>query len=70
MLQSLCTTVSYFSLELSISVSCTLLLSLPLCPSVTGSGVALDAVMRGLSVALVERDDFSSGLLRSIDRLI
>ncbi len=29
----------------------------------TGSGVALDAASRGLSVALVEKDDFSSGLL-------
>jgi len=27
----------------------------------TGSGVALDAASRGLSVALVEKDDFSSG---------
>lgn len=29
----------------------------------TGSGVALDATSRGLKVALVERDDFSSGPL-------
>jgi glycerol-3-phosphate dehydrogenase len=28
----------------------------------TGSGVALDAASRGLKVAMVERDDFSSGL--------
>lgn len=28
---------------------------------ITGAGVALDAASRGLSVALVERDDFSSG---------
>ena len=28
---------------------------------ITGLGVALDAASRGLSVALVERDDFSSG---------
>ena len=27
----------------------------------TGTGVALDAASRGLSVAMVERDDFSSG---------
>ena len=27
----------------------------------TGAGVAVDAVTRGLKVALVERDDFSSG---------
>lgn len=27
----------------------------------TGSGIALDAASRGLKVALVERDDFSSG---------
>lgn len=27
----------------------------------TGSGVAVDAASRGLKVALVERDDFSSG---------
>ena len=29
----------------------------------TGAGVALDAVTRGLKVALVERNDFSSGAL-------
>jgi NADPH-dependent 2,4-dienoyl-CoA reductase/sulfur reductase-like enzyme len=28
----------------------------------TGAGVALDAASRGLKVALVERDDFSSGI--------
>jgi hypothetical protein len=28
----------------------------------TGAGVAVDAVTRGLKVALVERDDFSSGM--------
>lgn len=27
----------------------------------TGAGVAVDATTRGLNVALVERDDFSSG---------
>ena len=30
----------------------------------TGAGVAVDAATRGLKVALVERDDFSSGALR------
>ena len=30
----------------------------------TGAGVAVDAVTRGLKVALVERDDFSSGARR------
>jgi glycerol-3-phosphate dehydrogenase len=29
----------------------------------TGAGVAVDAASRGLRVALVERDDFSSGQL-------
>ena len=29
----------------------------------TGTGCALDAATRGLNVALVERDDFSSGVL-------
>jgi glycerol-3-phosphate dehydrogenase len=28
---------------------------------ITGTGIALDAVARGLSVALVEKDDFASG---------
>lgn len=36
----------------------------------TGSGVALDAVSRGLSVALVERDDFSSGTSSRSTKLI
>lgn len=31
----------------------------------TGAGVALDAASRGLKVALVERDDYSSGVYRS-----
>ena len=31
----------------------------------TGAGVAVDAASRGLRVALVERDDFSSGECRS-----
>jgi glycerol-3-phosphate dehydrogenase len=30
----------------------------------TGAGVAVDAATRGLKVALVERDDFSSGSYR------
>ncbi len=30
----------------------------------TGTGVALDAASRGLKVALVERDDFASGVFR------
>eukprot|EP00033_Pygsuia_biforma_P001092 GCRY01001244.1.p1 GENE.GCRY01001244.1~~GCRY01001244.1.p1 ORF type:complete len:719 (+),score=155.95 GCRY01001244.1:237-2393(+) len=36
----------------------------------TGSGVALDAATRGLSVALVERDDFSSGTSSRSTKLI
>ena len=28
----------------------------------TGAGIAVDAASRGLKVALVERDDFSSGV--------
>lgn len=39
----------------------------------TGAGVALDAASRGLRVAMVERDDFSSGAFRShavLDRLL
>ena len=31
----------------------------------TGAGVAVDAASRGLKVALVERDDFSSGMVAS-----
>lgn len=31
----------------------------------TGAGVALDAASRGLKVAVVERDDFSSGTIIS-----
>lgn len=34
----------------------------------TGVGCALDAATRGLKVAMVERDDFSSGILISILR--
>ena len=29
---------------------------------ITGAGIALDAVTRGLSVALIEMQDFASGL--------
>ncbi|XP_004345777.2 glycerol-3-phosphate dehydrogenase 2 [Capsaspora owczarzaki ATCC 30864] len=36
----------------------------------TGAGVALDAVTRGLSTALVERDDFSSGTSSRSTKLI
>ncbi len=36
----------------------------------TGSGVALDAASRGLSVALVERDDFSAGTSSRSTKLI
>ena len=39
------------------TLSCVLLC----CCSATGTGVALDAISRGLKVALVERDDFASG---------
>ena len=37
---------------------------------ITGCGVARDAAMRGLSVALVERDDFASGTSGRSSRLI
>ena len=33
----------------------------------TGAGVAVDAASRGLKVALVERDDFSSGMAPTVD---
>ncbi|GJD07605.1 Glycerol-3-phosphate dehydrogenase SDP6, mitochondrial [Galdieria sulphuraria] len=36
----------------------------------TGSGVALDAALRGLSVGLVERDDFASGTSSRSTKLI
>ncbi|PSN63863.1 glycerol-3-phosphate dehydrogenase mitochondrial precursor [Corynespora cassiicola Philippines] len=36
----------------------------------TGSGIALDAVTRGLKVALVERDDFSSGTSSKSTKLV
>jgi glycerol-3-phosphate dehydrogenase len=36
----------------------------------TGAGIALDAVTRGLKVALVERDDFSSGTSSKSTKLV
>ncbi|KAI9773795.1 MAG: mitochondrial glycerol-3-phosphate dehydrogenase [Geoglossum simile] len=36
----------------------------------TGSGIALDAVTRGLRVAMVERDDFSSGASSKSTKLV
>ena len=36
----------------------------------TGAGVALDAATRGLKVALVERDDFSSGTSSKSTKLV
>lgn len=36
----------------------------------TGTGIALDAVTRGLKVALIERDDFSSGTSSKSSKLI
>lgn len=36
----------------------------------TGAGVALDAVTRGLKVALVERDDFASGTSSKSTKLV
>src|SRR5262249_34273708 len=37
---------------------------------ITGVGVALDAVTRGLTVALVERDDFASGTSSKSSKLV
>lgn len=37
---------------------------------ITGAGIARDAAMRGLSVALLERDDFASGTSSRSSRLI
>ena len=37
---------------------------------ITGAGVALDAVARGLSVALVEKDDFAAGTSGRSSRLV
>jgi glycerol-3-phosphate dehydrogenase len=37
---------------------------------ITGAGIALDAASRGLSVALVERDDFASGTSSKSSKLI
>lgn len=46
-------------------------LSLLVCAaSATGTGVALDAISRGLKVALVERDDFASGTSSRSTKLI
>lgn len=36
----------------------------------TGSGIALDAVTRGLKVAMVERDDFSAGTSSKSTKLV
>lgn len=36
----------------------------------TGSGIALDAVTRGLTVAIVERDDFSAGTSSKSTKLV
>src|SRR6266545_4086417 len=37
---------------------------------ITGAGVARDAAMRGLEVALIEKDDFASGTSSKSSRLI
>src|ERR1700682_4634690 len=37
---------------------------------ITGCGVARDAAMRGLKIALIERDDFASGTSGRSSRLI
>src|SRR5918996_6199773 len=37
---------------------------------VTGAGVALDAASRGLSVALVERNDFASGTSSKSSKMV
>ena len=37
---------------------------------ITGCGVARDAAMRGLKVALIERDDFASGTSGRSSRLV
>src|SRR4051812_21995361 len=37
---------------------------------ITGCGIARDAALRGLSVALVEKDDFASGTSSRSSRLI
>lgn len=36
----------------------------------TGTGIALDAATRGLKVAMVERDDFSSGTSSKSTKLV
>src|SRR3954468_25041351 len=37
---------------------------------ITGAGVALDAAARGLTTALVERDDFASGTSSKSSKLV
>jgi glycerol-3-phosphate dehydrogenase len=37
---------------------------------ITGTGIALDAAARGLSVALVEKDDFAAGTSGRSSRLV
>ena len=37
---------------------------------ITGAGIARDAALRGLRVALVERDDFASGTSSRSSRLV
>src|SRR6476646_11462592 len=37
---------------------------------ITGAGIALDAAARGLSVALVEKDDFAAGTSGRSSRLV
>src|SRR3954451_19963972 len=37
---------------------------------ITGAGVALDAVLRGLRVALIDRDDFASGTSSISSKLV
>ena len=37
---------------------------------INGAGIARDAALRGLSVALVERDDFASGTSSRSSRLV
>src|SRR5437879_13660423 len=37
---------------------------------ITGAGIALDAVSRGMSVALVEKEDFASGTSGRSSRMV
>lgn len=57
-------TASTFDINITPShlLTCSPLLLLFPSNSATGCGVALDAISRGLKVALVERDDFASGM--------